>query len=172
MHHRAGRAATARAGPRVPRETMNLARAVYALTIWVLVIGHARDRGRSARRRRRRPAGSAGPSATSRASTAISVDVLVVLTLVLVVALVRARAPRRVLERRVADRRRHGRAGRARLRAVLQPDPARCSSASTCSARCASSCACSSSLLELCVADDAGRAGERDRRDADVAVVR
>ena len=38
MHHRAGRAHVMRR-PAVPPETMLLARAVYALTIWVIVVG-------------------------------------------------------------------------------------------------------------------------------------
>ena len=84
----------------------------------------------------------------------VSVDVLVVLTLVLVVALVRvARAAPRA-QRRVAHGARDGRAGSARLRAVLRADPGACSSGSTCSARCASSSACSSCCSSCGVADD------------------
>lgn len=95
MHHRAG----APPGPRhdaVPRETMNLARAVYVLTIWVLVAGTlvtaAGPHGGDAQARRL--GWSLGDVARVHG---ISVDVLIVTTLILVVALMRAPAPRRAL---------------------------------------------------------------------------
>jgi cytochrome c oxidase assembly protein subunit 15 len=95
MHHRAGTAP----GPRrdaVPRETMNLARAVYVLTIWVLVAGTlvtaAGPHGGDAEAKRL--GWALGDVARVHG---ISVDVLVVVTLILVVALMRAPAPRRAL---------------------------------------------------------------------------
>jgi cytochrome c oxidase assembly protein subunit 15 len=95
MHHRAGTAP----GPRrdaVPRETMNLARAVYILTIWVLVAGTlvtaAGPHGGDAEAKRL--GWALGDVARIHG---ISVDVLIVVTLILVVALVRAPAPRRAL---------------------------------------------------------------------------
>ena len=95
MHHRAGAAP----GPRrdaVPRDTMNLARAVYVLTIWVLVAGTlvtaAGPHGGDAQARR-----LGWPLGDVARIHGISVDVLIVVTLILVVALMRAPAPRRAL---------------------------------------------------------------------------
>ena len=95
MHHRASRPE----GPRrlaVPRETLTLARAVYGLTIWVLVVGTlvtaAGPHGGDVKARR-----LGWPLGDVARVHGISVDLLVVLTLVLVVTLVRTRAPRRVL---------------------------------------------------------------------------
>jgi cytochrome c oxidase assembly protein subunit 15 len=95
MYHRAG----APEGPRhdaVPVETMNLARAVYALTIWVVVMGTlvtaAGPHGGDAQAKR-----LGWPLGDVARVHGISVDVLVVVTLILVVALVRAPAPRRAL---------------------------------------------------------------------------
>jgi heme a synthase len=95
MHHRA-------ATPDRPRhdavssETMNLARAVYALTIWVLVVGTlvtaAGPHGGDAQAKR-----LGWPLGDVARVHALSVDILVGLTLVLIVALVRGGAPRRVL---------------------------------------------------------------------------
>jgi cytochrome c oxidase assembly protein subunit 15 len=86
-------------GPRhdaVPRDTMNLARAVYVLTIWVLVAGTlvtaAGPHGGDAQARR-----LGWPLGDVARVHGISVDVLVVMTLFLVVALMRAPAPRRAL---------------------------------------------------------------------------
>jgi cytochrome c oxidase assembly protein subunit 15 len=95
MHDRAG----AHPGPRhdaVPRDTMNLARAVYVLTIWVLVAGTlvtaAGPHGGDAQARR-----LGWPLGDVARVHGISVDVLVVVTLILVVALMRTPAPRRAL---------------------------------------------------------------------------
>jgi cytochrome c oxidase assembly protein subunit 15 len=75
---------------------LTLARAVYALTIWVLVVGTlvtaAGPHGGDVKARR-----LGWPLGDVARVHGISVDVLVALTLVLVVALVRARAPRRAL---------------------------------------------------------------------------
>src|SRR5262249_56243709 len=88
-----------RAGPRrdtVPRDTVNLARAVYVLTIFVLVAGTlvtaAGPHGGDAQARR-----LGWPLGDVARIHGISVDVLIVVTLVLVVALMRAPAPRRAL---------------------------------------------------------------------------
>jgi cytochrome c oxidase assembly protein subunit 15 len=95
MHHRAGRATGARRLA-VPHDTYTLARAVYTLTIWVLVIGTlvtaAGPHGGDAQARR-----LGWPLGDVARVHGVSVDVLVALTLVLIVALVRARAPRRAL---------------------------------------------------------------------------
>lgn len=95
MHHRARNGDGARRLS-VPRETLQLARAVYALTIWVVVVGTlvtaAGPHGGDVRAHRL--GWSLGDVARVHGT---SVDVLVVLTLTLVVVLVRARAPRRVL---------------------------------------------------------------------------
>lgn len=95
MHHRAGTTP----GPRrdaVPRDTMNLARAVYVLTIWVLVAGTlvtaAGPHGGDAQARR-----LGWPLGDVARIHGISVDVLIVLMLILVVALMRAPAPRRAM---------------------------------------------------------------------------
>ncbi len=95
MHHRAGTTP----GPRrdaVPRDTMNLARVVYVLTISVLVAGTlvtaAGPHGGDAQARRL--GWALGDVARIHG---ISVDVLIVVTLVLVVALMRVPAPRRAL---------------------------------------------------------------------------
>jgi cytochrome c oxidase assembly protein subunit 15 len=95
LHQRAGEAP----GPRhdaVPRETMNLARVVYVLTIWVLVAGTlvtaAGPHGGDAEARR-----LGWPLGDVARIHAVSVDVLVVVTLFLVVALMRTPAPRRAL---------------------------------------------------------------------------
>ena len=95
MHRRAGEGDAPRV-PVVAAPTMSLARAVYGLTIWVLVMGtlvtaagpHGGD---NQARRLGYPLGD-----VARIHGA-SVDLLVALTLLLVVALVRGRAPRRVL---------------------------------------------------------------------------
>ena len=95
MHHRAANPPGARRAV-VPARTMRLAQGVYALTIWVLVLGtlvtaagpHGGD---SQARRLGWPLGD-----VARVHGA-SVDVLVALTLVLVITLVRTRAPARVL---------------------------------------------------------------------------
>jgi cytochrome c oxidase assembly protein subunit 15 len=94
-HHRAGQAP----GPRhdaVPRDTMNLARAVYVLTIVVLVFGTlvtaAGPHGGDAEARR-----LGWPLGDVARIHGASVDVLIVVTLILVVALMRAPAPRRPL---------------------------------------------------------------------------
>ena len=93
MHHRAG-SANAPRRLAVSRDTWTLARAVYALTIWVIVIGTlvtaAGPHGGDAKARR-----LGWPLGDVARVHGISVDVLVALTLGLVVALVRARAPRR-----------------------------------------------------------------------------
>jgi len=95
MHHRARTGG----GPRrlsVPRETMSLARVVYALTIWVVVVGTlvtaAGPHGGDAHARR-----LGWPLGDVARVHGGSVDILVVLTLALVVVLVRVQAPRRVL---------------------------------------------------------------------------
>ncbi len=86
-------------GPRllaVPNNTANLARVVYALTIWVVIVGTlvtaAGPHGGDAQARR-----LGFPLGDVARVHGISVDVLVTLTLVLVVILARAHAPRRVL---------------------------------------------------------------------------
>jgi cytochrome c oxidase assembly protein subunit 15 len=75
---------------------VSLARAVYALTIWVLVMGTlvtaAGPHGGDAKARR-----VSIPLSDLARVHGVSVDLLVALTLVLVVCLVRAQAPRRVL---------------------------------------------------------------------------
>jgi len=95
MHHRAGHANGARR-PAVPRETLLLARAVYALTIWVIVVGTlvtaAGPHGGDAKARR-----LGWPLGDVARVHGVSVDVLVALTLTFVVVLVRVGAPRRVL---------------------------------------------------------------------------
>ena len=95
MHHRASNAGV-HLRPAVPRDTLTLARAVYALTIWVLVAGTlvtaAGPHGGDVKARR-----LGWPLGDVARVHGISVDVLVALTLVLVVALVRVRAPRRAL---------------------------------------------------------------------------
>jgi heme a synthase len=95
MHHRASNAGVPRR-PAVPHDTLTLARAVYALTIWVLVVGTlvtaAGPHGGDVKARR-----LGWPLGDVARVHGISVDVLVALTLVLVVALVRVRAPRRAL---------------------------------------------------------------------------
>jgi cytochrome c oxidase assembly protein subunit 15 len=95
MHHRASNPDVARR-PAVPPSTLTLARAVYALTIWVIVIGTlvtaAGPHGGDVEARR-----LGWPLGDVARVHGISVDVLVALTLALVVALVRARAPRRAL---------------------------------------------------------------------------
>ena len=95
MRHRAG-SANAPRRLAVSRDTWTLARAVYALTIWVIVIGTlvtaAGPHGGDAKARR-----LGWPLGDVARVHGISVDVLVALTLGLVVALVRARAPRRAL---------------------------------------------------------------------------
>ena len=121
MHHRAANPPGARRAV-VPERKMRLAYAVYALTIWVLVLGtlvtaagpHGGD---SQARRLGWPLGD-----VARVHGA-SVDLLVALTLVLVVILVRSRAPRARAEPRVDHRRPDGGPRGARLRAVLQPHP-------------------------------------------------
>ena len=86
-------------GPRrltVPAVASKLARAVYVLTIWVVIVGTlvtaAGPHGGDAQARR-----LGYPLGDVARIHGISVDLLVTLTLVLVVALARARAPRRVL---------------------------------------------------------------------------
>jgi cytochrome c oxidase assembly protein subunit 15 len=95
MHHRASRDNGSRT-PAVPRETMVLARAVYALTIWVVVVGTlvtaAGPHGGDVKARR-----LGWPLGDVARVHGVSVDVLVALTLTLVVVLVRTGAPRRVL---------------------------------------------------------------------------
>jgi len=95
MHHRAGSSPAPRHDA-VPRETMNLARVVYVLTIWVLVAGTlvtaAGPHGGDAQARR-----LGWPLGDVARVHGISVDVLIITTLVLVVALMRAPAPRRAL---------------------------------------------------------------------------
>jgi cytochrome c oxidase assembly protein subunit 15 len=95
MHHRAGNADGARR-PAVPRETLLLARAVYALTIWVVIVGTlvtaAGPHGGDAQARR-----LGWPLGDVARVHGVSVDVLVALTLTFVVVLVRVGAPRRVL---------------------------------------------------------------------------
>jgi cytochrome c oxidase assembly protein subunit 15 len=95
MHQRASHPE----GPRrlvVPRDTWTLARAVYLLTIWVLVVGTlvtaAGPHGGDVKARR-----LGYPLGDVARIHGISVDVLIVLTLFLVVALARLPAPRRVL---------------------------------------------------------------------------
>jgi cytochrome c oxidase assembly protein subunit 15 len=95
MHHRASTPVGLRR-PAVPPETMNLARAVYALTIWVVIVGTlvtaAGPHGGDVKARR-----LGWPLGDVARVHGVSVDVLVALTLGLVVALARARAPRRAL---------------------------------------------------------------------------
>jgi cytochrome c oxidase assembly protein subunit 15 len=95
MHHRASNPDAPRRDA-VPTETLTLARVVYALTIWVLVVGTlvtaAGPHGGDAKARR-----LDWPLGDVARVHGISVDVLVALTLVLVVALARTRAPRRAL---------------------------------------------------------------------------
>jgi cytochrome c oxidase assembly protein subunit 15 len=95
MHHRAGAPPGLRHDA-VPHETMNLARAVYTLTIGVLVAGTlvtaAGPHGGDAQARR-----LGWPLGDVARVHGISVDVLIVLTLILIVALMRAPAPRRAL---------------------------------------------------------------------------
>jgi len=86
-------------GPRrlvVSHQVLLLARAVYVLTIWVLVMGTlvtaAGPHGGDGEARR-----LGWPLGDVARVHGVSVDLLVALTLVLVVALVRTRAPRRVL---------------------------------------------------------------------------
>ena len=123
MHHRASNPAGARRCA-VTHDTLTLARAVYALTIWVVVVGTlvtaAGPHGGDVQARR-----LGWPLGDVARVHGISVDLLVALTLVLVVSLVRARAPRRALNVAIGDRRRDGRARDPRLRAVLRPDPGR-----------------------------------------------
>jgi heme a synthase len=95
MHHRAAGAPGARRCA-VSRETLVLARVVYALTIWVVVMGTlvtaAGPHGGDVHARR-----LDWPLGDVARVHGISVDVLVALTLALVYVLARARAPRRVL---------------------------------------------------------------------------
>lgn len=95
MHHRA-RTADAPRRLVVSRETVNLAHVVYALTIWVVIVGTlvtaAGPHGGDAKARR-----LGFPLGDVARVHGISVDILVTLTLVLVVVLARAHAPRRVL---------------------------------------------------------------------------
>src|SRR5713226_3843607 len=95
MHHRASNPDVPRRLA-VPPDTLTLARAVYALTIWVLVVGTlvtaAGPHGGDVKARR-----LGWPLGDVARVHGISVDVLVALTFVLVVALVRVRAPRRAL---------------------------------------------------------------------------
>ena len=95
MHHRASNGGEPRQLA-VPHDTLTLARAVYALTIWVLVVGTlvtaAGPHGGDVKARR-----LGWPLGDVARVHGISVDVLVALTLVLIVALVRVRAPRRAL---------------------------------------------------------------------------
>ena len=95
MHRRAGEPDGPRR-PIVPTRVFALARAVYALTIWVLIMGTlvtaAGPHGGDAQARR-----LGWPLGDVARVHGASVDVLVVLTLVLVVRLVRARASHRVL---------------------------------------------------------------------------
>jgi heme a synthase len=95
MHHRASNPGGARRCA-VPHDTLTLARAVYALTIWVVVVGTlvtaAGPHGGDVQARR-----LGWPLGDVARVHGISVDLLVALTLALVVSLVRARAPRRAL---------------------------------------------------------------------------
>ncbi|HEV7526600.1 MAG TPA: COX15/CtaA family protein [Acidimicrobiia bacterium] len=95
MHHRAAHPEAPRRLA-VPSAPLTVARAVYALTIWVLVVGTlvtaAGPHGGDAQARR-----LDWPLGDVARVHGISVDVLVALTLVLVVTLVRTHAPRRVL---------------------------------------------------------------------------
>lgn len=95
MHHRASNADVPRRLA-VPHDTLTLARAVYALTIWVLVVGTlvtaAGPHGGDVKARR-----LGWPLGDVARVHGISVDALVALTLVLIVVLVRVRAPRRAL---------------------------------------------------------------------------
>ena len=95
MHRRAGEPDGVRE-PLVPPGPLALARAVYVLTLWVLVMGTlvtaAGPHGGDNEARR-----LGYPLADVARVHAVSVDVLVALTRVLVIALVRAGAPRRVL---------------------------------------------------------------------------
>ena len=95
MHHRA----STPPGPRrlvVSHAVLVLVRAVYALTIWVLVLGTlvtaAGPHGGDGEARR-----LGWPLGDVARVHGISVDILVALTLALVVVLVRSAAPRRVL---------------------------------------------------------------------------
>jgi heme a synthase len=95
MHHRASNPGGARRCA-VTHDTLTLARAVYALTIWVVVVGTlvtaAGPHGGDVQARR-----LGWPLGDVARVHGISVDLLVALTLALVVSLVRARAPRRAL---------------------------------------------------------------------------
>jgi heme a synthase len=95
MHHRAGHPGGGRRCS-VSGRTSALARVIYALTIWVLVVGTlvtaAGPHGGDVKARR-----LGWPLGDVARVHGISVDVLVALMLVLVVALARGRAPRRVL---------------------------------------------------------------------------
>ena len=95
MHQRAGEPDGTRV-PVVSPAVLNLARAVYALTIWVLVLGTlvtaAGPHGGDAEARR-----LSIPLADLARLHGVSVDVLVALTLALVVCLVRTHAPRHAL---------------------------------------------------------------------------
>jgi cytochrome c oxidase assembly protein subunit 15 len=95
MHQRAGEPEGDRR-PVVPLHVEWLARAVYAMTIWVLVLGTlvtaAGPHGGDEEARR-----LGWPLGDVARVHGVSVDILVVLVVVLVVALVRVRAPRRVL---------------------------------------------------------------------------
>jgi heme a synthase len=95
MHHRASNPAGARRYA-VSHDTLTLARAVYALTIWVVVVGTlvtaTGPHGGDAQARR-----LGWPLGDVARVHGASVDLLVALTLVLVFSLARARAPRRAL---------------------------------------------------------------------------
>ena len=95
MHHRAGAAPGARRSS-VSGETLLLTRAIYALTIWVVVVGTlvtaAGPHGGDVKARR-----LGWPLGDVARVHGVSVDVLVALTLALVYVLARTRAPRRVL---------------------------------------------------------------------------
>ena len=95
MHHRAGRSDRP-SRIAVPPRTLLVARAVYGLTIWVVVVGTlvtaAGPHGGDAQARR-----LGWPLGDVARVHGASVDVLVALTLVLVVMLVRGGAPKRVL---------------------------------------------------------------------------
>lgn len=95
MYHRSSTPNAPRR-PAVPHDTMLLARAVYALTIWVVVVGTlvtaAGPHGGDAKARR-----LGYPLGDVARVHGVSVDILIALTLVLIVVLVRARAPRRAL---------------------------------------------------------------------------
>ena len=95
MHQRASELDGTRV-PAVSRRVVLLARGVYALTIWVLVLGTlvtaAGPHGGDAQARR-----LSIPLSDLARVHGVSVDVLIVLTLTLVVALVRGRAPQRAL---------------------------------------------------------------------------